>query len=94
MCLCTLQVITIIFITLPSSSAGTSLRRVGAVVGNFFGVTEASQQGTADTIGWEEFTERRVEVSNVISYMHDCVLVIMTLSKQGRGIAYLGYHMF
>ena len=46
-----------------SCLSGTSLRRVGAVVGNFFGVTEASQQGSADIIGWEEFTERRVEVS-------------------------------
>ncbi len=40
----------------------TSLRRMGAIVGGFFGVTEASQQGTVETIGWEEFTERRVEV--------------------------------
>ncbi len=48
----------------------TSLRRVGTIVGNFFGVTEASQQGTAETIGWEEYTERRVEV-------HVCCSIIL-----------------
>ena len=58
-----IQYDTILYIVCWFVLPGTSLRRVGAVVGNFFGVTEASQQGTADTIGWEEFTERRVEVS-------------------------------
>ncbi len=43
-----------------------SLRRVGTAVGNFFGVTEASQQGSINTMGWEEFTERRVEVCTCI----------------------------
>ena len=35
----------------------------GHAVGNFFGLTEESQRGNANRIGWEEFTERRaVEV--------------------------------
>ena len=40
--------------------AGNTLGRLGRVVGNFFGVTEASQHGTAGNIGWEEWTEQRV----------------------------------
>lgn len=52
------------------SSEGRTLRRGGAIlgraVGNFFGVTEESQHGTANTIGWEEVSERRVEVREAL----------------------------
>ena len=39
---------------------GTS--QFGRAVGNFFGVTESSQHGTADTVGWEQVSEIRAEV--------------------------------
>ena len=38
---------------------------VGRAVGNFFGVTEESQHGSANTVGWEEVSERRAEVRGV-----------------------------
>lgn len=47
--------------------SGQTLRRgagiIGTALGDFFGVTEVSQRGnTADgRIGWEQYTERRVE---------------------------------
>ena len=47
--------------------SGLSLRRGAGIIGNalgdFFGLTEASQHGnTAEgRIGWEQYTERRVE---------------------------------
>jgi len=48
-------------------STGQTLRwgtsQFGRAVGNFFGVTEASQHGTSDTIGWEQVSGIRAEVS-------------------------------
>lgn len=35
--------------------------QLGHAVGNFFGLTEESQHGNANRIGWEEFTERRAQ---------------------------------
>ena len=32
-------------------------------VGGFFGLTEASQRGDVGEIGWQQFTERNLEVS-------------------------------
>lgn len=34
-------------------------------VGGFFGLTEASQRGDGNEIGWQEFTERNIEVCSV-----------------------------
>ena len=50
-----------------SDDLGVTLRRGAGIIGNalgdFFGVTEVSQRGnTAEgRLGWEQFTERRVE---------------------------------
>ena len=47
--------------------SGLTIRRGAGIIGNalgdFFGVTEVSQRGnTAEgRIGWEQYTERRVE---------------------------------
>ena len=40
-------------------------------MGNFFGVTEESQHGTADSLGWEQVSGIRIEVR----YMCVCVCV-------------------
>ncbi len=45
---------------------GRTLRRGGAAlgraVGNFFGVTDESQHGSANTVGWEAVSVNRAEV--------------------------------
>ena len=58
-----------------------TLRRGAGIIGNalgdFFGVTEVSQRGTSDgRIGWEQYTERRVEEvrENSIVLMLACML--------------------
>lgn len=40
-------------------------------VGGFFGLTEASQRGNNDVIGWQEFNERNLEVDA----FHVCLVV-------------------
>lgn len=41
------------------ASVGRQLLRS---VGGFFGLTEASQRGNENVIGWQEFNERNLEV--------------------------------
>ena len=46
---------------------GRTLRRgtiaFGRAVGDFFGVTEESQQGNNESMGWGQVAQRRAEVS-------------------------------
>ena len=46
----------------------TLIRGIGRAVGDFFGVTEASQHGTADSLGWEQVSGIRAAVR-----VHVCV---------------------
>jgi hypothetical protein len=49
-----------------ATQIGNGLRRggiaLGRAVGDFFGVTEASQQGDEDNVGWEQVAQLSAEV--------------------------------
>lgn len=59
--------IIIVIIIIIVHVLGRTLRRgtiaFGRAVGDFFGVTEESQQGNDESMGWGQVAQRRAEVS-------------------------------